>query len=141
MDGLRFACQAGCTACCRQHGYVYLSEADIPKAAGFLGMSPAAFEAKYVYRTRNFIRLRKPRNSQCHFLDGTGCRIHPAKPAQCRLFPFWPELVENVAAWKATAVYCPGIGTGPLVQIGTALEIADEMRTAYPGMYEPQNKP
>jgi hypothetical protein len=34
-----------------------------------------------------------------------------------------------------TARSCPGIGTGALIQIGTAVEIADEMRRAYPDMY------
>jgi Fe-S-cluster containining protein len=65
-----------------------------------------------------------------------GCSIHPAKPTQCRLFPFWPELVENRKDWERAARTCPGIGTGPLIQIGTALETASEMRRAYPAMYD-----
>lgn len=105
------------------------------RAARFLSLSTAAFERRYVYRTKHRIRLRKPRHSQCHFLDSGGCRIHPAKPTQCRLFPFWPELVEDRKAWAETAGYCPGIGQGALIQIGTAVEMAQEMRTAYPAQY------
>src|SRR5690349_18088413 len=135
MEGLRFTCQRGCTNCCNQKGYVYLSEDDLKRAALFVGLTAAEFEERYVYRTRTLLRLRKPRNSQCHFLRSDGCSIHPAKPTQCRLFPFWPELVEHRREWKRAAAYCPGIGTGPLVQIGTALETAQEMRTAYPGLY------
>jgi len=116
-------------------GYVYLTEDDLRRAAAFAGMSARAFETRYVYRTRHLLRLRKPRNSQCHFLNQDGCSIHPAKPTQCRLFPFWPELVEKRRAWRATARHCPGIGKGRLIQIGTAVETADEMRRAYPGMY------
>ncbi len=41
------------------------------------------------------MRLRVPRRSHCHFLFDGGCAIHPAKPTQCRIFPFWPELVES----------------------------------------------
>ncbi|MBZ5605867.1 MAG: YkgJ family cysteine cluster protein [Acidobacteriia bacterium] len=133
---LRFECQPGCTACCDQEGFVYLTEDDLIKAAAFVGMTARAFEKKYVYRTANSLRLRKPPEKQCPFLESHGCSIHPAKPTQCRTFPFWPELVENVTAWKLTKRYCPGIGKGPLIQIGTAMEIAEEQRRAYPDDYE-----
>jgi Fe-S-cluster containining protein len=77
-----------------------------------------------------------PRDSrQCYFLNGDGCSIHPAKPTQCRIFPFWPELVESRREWKKTAKYCPGLGKGPLIQIETAQAQATEMRAAYPEMY------
>jgi Fe-S-cluster containining protein len=99
-------------------------------------MSAADFEARYVYRTKHLLRLRKPRGAQCHFLIEGGCSIHPAKPTQCRLFPFWPELVEDRKEWKKTGRMCPGIGVGELVQIGDALETASEMRVAYPTVYE-----
>ena len=134
-EGLRFECQPGCTACCEQKGFVYLTEADIVRAAQFLGMRPAAFEKKYVYRTRNRRRLRVPVNSQCSFLRDGGCSIHPAKPTQCRIFPFWPELVDSRREWRKTAGYCPGMGKGPLIQIEAAREQAREMRAGYPEMY------
>lgn len=137
---LQFKCQRGCINCCDQQGFVYLTEADLSAAAEFVGMSRIQFETQFVYRTRHFLRLRKPRNSQCHFLRDGGCAIHPAKPTQCRVFPFWPELVENRKSWNETAKYCPGIGTGPLIQIGTALETAEEMKSAYPEMYRKGNK-
>jgi uncharacterized protein len=130
MDGVRFTCQSGCTNCCDQEGFVYLTETDLKRAATFTGMSARAFESKYVYRTRHQMRFRKPRDRQCPFLVENGCSIHPAKPTQCRTFPFWPELIENRSAWRATARFCPGIGKGPLIQIGTAMEIAEEQRRA-----------
>ena len=133
--GLRFECQPGCTACCEQNGFVYLTEDDLFRAAQFVGMSAADFERRFVYRTRNQMRLRVPRNARCYFLRDGGCSIHPAKPAQCRQFPFWPELVESQREWNRTAKYCPGIGKGPLIQIGSAMEIAEEQRLAYPDMY------
>ncbi len=135
-EAVRFACQPGCTECCRQQGFVYLSEQDIVRSAGFLGMSPASFERKYIYRTRHLRRLRTPRQGRCHFLKDEGCSIHPAKPTQCRIFPFWPELVESRREWNKTARYCPGMGKGPLVQIAVAREQARDMREAYPGLYE-----
>ena len=135
-QALRFECQPGCTACCTQRGFVYLTESDLARAAEFLGMTAAAFERRYVYRTSKRMRLRVPREAQCHFLREGGCSIHPAKPTQCRIFPFWPELVESRREWKKTARYCPGMGRGPLVQIEAARAQAREMREAYPEMYE-----
>ncbi|HUP03325.1 MAG TPA: YkgJ family cysteine cluster protein [Bryobacteraceae bacterium] len=134
-QGLRFECQPGCIECCRQEGFVYLSEADLSRAAGFLGMSDEDFERKYVYRTRNLRRLRVPRAVRCPFLKGDGCSIHPAKPTQCRAFPFWPELVKRGRAWRKTAKYCPGIDKGPLIQIEAARQIAHEMAEAHPTLY------
>jgi Fe-S-cluster containining protein len=132
---LRFECQPGCVACCRQRGFVYLTAADLIRAAEFVGLGAAAFERKYVYRTRHKLRLRVPRGSTCHFLNGEGCSIHPAKPAQCRIFPFWPELVDDRREWLKTARYCPGMSQGPLIRIRSAREQAEEMRREHPAMY------
>ncbi|WP_051670777.1 YkgJ family cysteine cluster protein [Bryobacter aggregatus] len=133
---IRFQCQTGCRKCCEVSGYVYLTEEDVSNAARYLKMPQADFEARFLYRTRHMRRIRKPRGGkQCPFLDEKGCSIHAVKPVQCRLFPFWPELVENRQQWKQTAEWCPGIGQGKLVQIGTALELAQEMREKYPDTY------
>lgn len=105
------------------------------RAARFLGITARTFEERYVYRTRNLRRLRIPRGSLCRFLRADGCSIHPAKPTQCRLFPFWPELTEDRRAWRRTAEWCPGIGKGELVQIAAVQGLAQEMRAAYPSMY------
>lgn len=135
MRTLRFACQQGCIRCCDVKGFVYLSETDVKRAAEFLKLDQAEFEQRYVIRFRHVIRLRKPLDSQCHFLTEGGCSIHPVKPTQCRLYPYWPELVETAKAWNEAGKFCPGIGKGDLVQIGTACEVASEMKTAYPHMY------
>lgn len=134
-EGLRFECQPGCTACCEQKGFVYLTDADLPRIAQFLGMGATAFERQYVFRTRNRMRLRVPRDASCHFLRNGGCSIHAVKPTQCRIFPFWPELLESRREWKKTARYCPGMGKGPLIQISSARDQAREMREGYPAMY------
>jgi len=131
---LQFSCQPGCTRCCDQEGYVYLTERDLQQAAKHLGMTAAAFEKQYVYRTKHLLRLRKPKDSQCHFLGAAGCDIHSAKPTQCRLFPFWPHLVESRREWNSVGKWCPGIGQGELIQIGTAHEMAAEMNAAYPAI-------
>ena len=132
---MRFQCQPGCTACCETKGFVYLTEEDIERAAEFLGLSKKKFEKRYIYRTKNTRRLRTPREGACVFLHDSRCSIHPAKPTQCRIFPFWPELAESKKEWNKAAAWCPGIGKGPLIQIETVREQAQEMRKAYPHMY------
>ncbi|MGC2657675.1 MAG: YkgJ family cysteine cluster protein [Bryobacteraceae bacterium] len=134
-ETLQFACQPGCSKCCEVRGFVYLTEEDMRRAADFVRMTAADFESKYIVRFRRLLRFRKPVRGQCHFLVDGRCSIHPVKPTQCRLFPFWPELVENEAAWEETGQSCPGIGKGELVQIGTACETASEMKRAYPALY------
>jgi hypothetical protein len=114
---------------------VYLAEADVARVADFLGMTAAAFERRHVYRTRHRMRLRMSNHSLCPFLGPDGCSIHPAKPTQCRIFPFWPELLESRREWNKTARWCPGIGKGPLIQIESARAQAQEMREAYPALY------
>ena len=132
---MRFECQPGCSACCEQQGFVYLSEEDVDRIAVFLKLTKLEFERRYIYRTKNLIRFRVPRASQCYFLESNRCSIHSVKPVQCRAFPFWPEMVESRREWKETAKYCPGIGKGDLIQIETAQSAANEMRSAYPTLY------
>ncbi len=133
---MRFACQPGCTKCCTRRGWVYLTESDLLRAAEFLGMTAAAFERQYVIRFRRLLRLRKAPRGQdsCHFLSDGGCTIHPAKPTQCRTYPFWPTIVGNRAMWKLEGTFCPGIGQGELVQVSRAREIAAELPAAYPNL-------
>ena len=134
-EGLRFECQPGCTECCTQRGFVYLTESDVERAAEYLKMTPGAFEQKYVYRSRHLRRLRISQDTRCFFLRDGGCTIHAVKPTQCRIFPYWPELLESQREWKKTAQYCPGIGKGPLIQIEAARAQAEEMKQAYPQLY------
>ena len=132
---MRFQCQPGCTRCCEQQGFVYLTEEDLTRLAAYLGMTDAEFERRYVYRTKNLRRLRVPRHAQCEFLEAGGCRVHLAKPMQCRSFPYWPELIDDRKAWHKTGSWCPGIGKGELVNIEAAQGLAEEMRAAHPHLY------
>ncbi len=136
MDHFRFECIAGCVRCCERKGYVYLSEEDLVRAAAYLGMSAPEFEARYIHRTRRLLRLRKPRRRECVFLEPAGCAIHPAKPTQCRAFPFWPELVGKRREWNRVARWCPGMSGACPVTPQAAIRIANDMRESYPGLYK-----
>ena len=135
MTAVRFQCQPGCTNCCEQQGFVYLTEADLERIAEYVGMTVREFEQRHVYRTKHLLRLRVPRHQQCHFLRDGGCSIHAVKPVQCRVFPFWPELVGNKRNWRKAGEWCPGIGKGQLEQIQVARAVARDMRDAHPHLY------
>ncbi len=128
---MRFACIPGCTVCCSEPGFVYLTEDDLVHAAAHLGVTPAEFEARYVYRTRHLLRLRKSRGVQCPFLRESGCALHPDKPTQCLVFPLWPEVIDDASV----AHYCPGIGRGRVISREQMRRAAEQMRAAYPTMY------
>ncbi len=104
-------------------GVSFHAQGEVREAGSFIGRKTPAVCAP-----------RK--HGQCIFLGESGCSIHPVKPAQCRIFPFWPELVESRKEWHKTAAWCPGMGKGELVQIEIAREQAAEMRAAYPHMYK-----
>lgn len=133
---MRFTCQPGCTKCCEKQGFVYLTEDDLTRLAGHLEMTSADFEKRYVFRTRHLLRLRVPRYAQCEFLSEGGCSVHEVKPLQCRTFPYWPDLVRSRRKWHSTGDWCPGIGSGELINIETAQAIAAEMKQAHPRLYE-----
>jgi len=132
---MRFECQPGCTSCCDQQGFIYVTAEDSRRIADFLGLSAEEFEQRHVFRTRNTARLRVPRHAQCAFLEGVRCAIHPVKPVQCRTFPFWPDILESRRKWHETGRLCPGIGRGELVRIEDAQAQAEEMRRAHPHLY------
>jgi len=131
---MRFACQPGCTRCCTQKGWVYLSPEDVPRLAAFVGMTVEEFQGRHLYVTKRHLRLRL-RQGQCPFLKADGCSVHPAKPTQCRVFPFWPELTEDKKEMDEAAKSCPGIGQGDLISVETLKQSAREMREAYPQQY------
>ena len=128
----RFQCQPGCVNCCTQSGHIWVTDEDISRIAAYVKLDRTAFEKRYVCRGKQCARLTVPRRDSCHFLIQGGCGIHEVKPLQCRAFPYWPENVATRAAWKALRRYCPGIGVGPLVQIGTVRDQAQSCHDAFP---------
>lgn len=64
-------------------------------------------------------------NGDCVFFESNRCQIHPVKPKQCRLYPFWFKNVRSEQVWRSTGAECPGIGQGEWV---FAREIARSVR-------------
>jgi len=102
--GVRYVCQR-CTACCRWPGDVRVEADEIARIAGFLRLSEDEFIRRFTrLRTnRQGLSLTERDTHECVMLDGTACRIHPVKPAQCDgfpnkwNFPGWRQVCEAVA--------------------------------------------
>jgi Fe-S-cluster containining protein len=68
---------------------VKVSGAEIAAMAVHLGLGAGEFVERYtrLRPNRQGLMLAEKDNSECIFLDGVDCRVHPAKPQQCRDFP------------------------------------------------------
>ncbi|MBL8174851.1 MAG: YkgJ family cysteine cluster protein [Bryobacterales bacterium] len=137
MQSFRFACQPGCIRCCESPGVVRLAPGDAQRMAHHLGVDLQTFHSSYVMQAADGLFLQPSPSNRCPFLLPSGCAVHEAKPTQCRLYPFWPEIVETRQSWQRTVELCPGIGKGPLIQIAGAVSRAQEMKRAFPKSYEP----
>lgn len=113
--GLRFECRPDCGACCTTHdsyAFVYLEGDDFDRLVAFLGIDEEAFIREFTDLDDGRLILRMDR-PDCPFLEGTRCSVYPARPTQCRTFPFWKELLESAESWRRLAAFCPGIDRGP----------------------------
>jgi len=117
---------AGCTRCCEQQGFVYLTEDDLTRLAAHLGMTDAEFERRYVYRTKNLRRLRVPKTCAMRVSGRRRLQCSCGQAHAVSKLPFWPELVDDRKAWHKTGSWCPGIGKGELVNIDVARSLAEE---------------
>lgn len=112
-DGLRFECSR-CGICCTgAPGYVWVTWEETKALARETGLSVAEFRRRYVRRVGNRYSLIERANHDCVFWSPeAGCTVYRARPSQCRTYPFWPENLENRAAWDEVAGECPGVGKG-----------------------------
>ncbi len=114
-DGLRFSCHQ-CNNCCRsaQPGWVYVSPAQIERLERLVELGPRAFKERYLTQDEdNDTVLRLKPNGDCIFWQD-GCTVYPARPRQCRTFPFWSENLESPEAWKELRTFCGGVDEGRL---------------------------
>lgn len=117
-QGIRFQCQ-GSGKCCTSHGeygFVFMNIDDRRRMARHLKMGTSAFTKKYCTLDKGFYHLKEEaQNPDCLFLDGKRCGVYEGRPAQCRTWPFWPDIM-NAKTWKNEVVsFCPGVNKGPLI--------------------------
>ncbi len=124
--GLRFECQR-CGECCRgEPGYVWVRDPEIVAIARMLGLARHEAVARYCRTVFGDISLIERPNGDCIFWTPDGCEIYPARPVQCRTFPFWPEYIRSPKGWARAVARCPGCNQGRLVPAEEIRKRADE---------------
>ena len=116
LEGLCFTCQQ-CSLCCRKEpGFVYLSEKDLTNLCHWFNLNSEVFIKKYCrfvpyYDGSEVLCLLEKSNYDCIFWD-QGCTVYKARPIQCRTYPFWDSIIDNIEAWNYESNSCPGINVG-----------------------------
>jgi len=117
---LRFHC-TGCGQCCSGDPdyYVFLTERESEAICRHLGVTLRWFKRRYLRRTpQDELVINNQGGGRCVFLDkDQRCRIYGVRPLQCRTYPFWPEVVNSRAMWRAEAGRCEGIDHGLVVPV------------------------
>ena len=112
--GLYFSC-LGCGRCCAESpGTVRFTADEELAMANLLMVSASEFRARYVWRRYGKPSLRERANYDCVFLSPSArcCVVYGVHPAQCREFPFWPEVLSSRESWDRFALSCVGMNQG-----------------------------
>ncbi|MBX3449424.1 MAG: YkgJ family cysteine cluster protein [Planctomycetaceae bacterium] len=124
-EGLSFNCTQCGNCCTGGPGAVWVSDAEIEAIAAHLGENPLGFRTLHTRQIGGRRSLLEHANGDCVYLSPATrrCQIYEARPVQCRVWPFWPELLETPEAWQAASRRCPGIGRGDVIPL-EAVEVA-----------------
>ena len=137
-EGLRFECQR-CGRCCTgEPGYVWVTQAESKRMAEFRGVSAEEFGRKYLRKAGAHDSLIELPDGRCIFYANKSCIVYPARPTQCRTFPFWVSVIVAPEAWTACGGKCPGIGKGRLYSHD---EIEEILRSASVESGRPRFRP
>ena len=111
--GLDFKCTE-CGKCCTgSPGHTWVSEDEIVALAAYLKLSSDEFGKKYLRKVGSrYSLLENPVNYDCVFLKDNKCRVYPARPTQCRTYPWWLQNLTSEEAWQKAASNCEGIQKG-----------------------------
>jgi hypothetical protein len=91
-----------------------VSPRQIERIARFLELGMRAFRKRFLTKDEAGQRvLRLKPNGDCIFWE-EGCTVYPARPRQCRTFPFWSENLGSPEAWEELKQFCHGIDQGRL---------------------------
>lgn len=118
QDGLSFQCTRCGNCCTGAPGFVWVDEEEIDALARYLDEAVARFRVFYTRPVGDKRSLRELANGDCVFYDRSkGCTVYPARPRQCRTWPFWESNLRTPADWERVQQTCPGAGQGELIPV------------------------
>lgn len=128
-DGLNFTCTQCGNCCTGPPGFVWISDEEIERLAGYLKLTVEQVQQQYCRRVAGRISLKERRTPQglydCIFLKEIGakpgspgsrrkaCSIYAFRPLQCRTWPFWGQNLASRENWNHAAQRCHGMSHGP----------------------------
>jgi hypothetical protein len=115
----RFSC-TGCGECCTGRGdyYVAVTPEEQRRIQQALHVSRAWFRRRYITVYEDGTESLRWERNRCVFLGpDRRCRIYAVRPAQCRHYPFWPEVIRSEKSWGREGRRCEGIGRGAVVPL------------------------
>ncbi|MEQ1905226.1 MAG: YkgJ family cysteine cluster protein [Pirellulaceae bacterium] len=129
-DGLRFKCTECGNCCTGFSGYVWVNKEEMTALAELLDLDLDEFERLYTRKIGIRYSLKEFPNGSCVFFDEEkrNCSVYPARPRQCRTWPFWNSNLLNEERWQQTCESCPGAGKGKLYQLDEVNERRNEFR-------------
>ena len=120
-NGVRFACQPDCGACCDQPGgVVFLSRRDIARLAARAGLSETEYLDRDCTTSQNgrLVLKSRPEDGICIYLDEQKrCAVYEDRPQQCAAFPWWQENLASRRSWSKVRQACPGLTASDAVLI------------------------
>lgn len=123
MRELRFEC-SGCGGCCYggEDAVIELDGQEMEKIRAYLGISRGWLRRRYLVSLGDGdMGVRIEAAGHCVFLDTRQrrCKIYAVRPAQCRSYPFWPEVLLTPGGWEREARRCEGIGRGKRLPVAS----------------------
>jgi hypothetical protein len=97
------ACTVGC-----KHGSGVLADEDIPRLAKFMGLSEDVLKKEFLEEIEKFntkkyrpkiLRKDKPYGKCIFFDEGIGCKVHEAKPLECKIAMGCKDYGEQLSLW------------------------------------------
>ena len=105
-----FTCRRSGNCCAIPGGIVRVTADEAAAIVVYLGLLLVVFASRYLQAGGE--RLKDGLGNRCVFLqDGAqaGCGIYPVRPAKCRQWPFWPEVLTDPELRRLVERTCPGI--------------------------------
>jgi Fe-S-cluster containining protein len=106
-----------------------MDKGEIQRIARFLKIPTEEFLQQFCRHVLLRISLIERPNGDCIFFTPAGCSIYPARPVQCRSYPFWSDSLRSQESWEALKARCPGVGTGKLYSLREIHAIRDGTRS------------